>query len=62
MADTEKLPIDQKTSGVKALEVSRDVGALRRAYYQSLVQAPERGQFVAWTMLIVPYEILAAGR
>ena len=24
------------------------------------LQAPEQGQFVAWTMLIVPYEILAA--
>jgi benzoyl-CoA reductase/2-hydroxyglutaryl-CoA dehydratase subunit BcrC/BadD/HgdB len=60
MTDKSKEQDGQKATGAKTLEVSREVGQLRRAYYQRLVEAPERGYSVAWTMFNLPYDILDA--
>ena len=60
MTGNSKEQAGQKTTGTKATEMSRQVGPLRRAYYQRLAEAPERGGFVAWTMFNLPCEILDA--
>ena len=39
------------TQSVKATDVAREVGALRRAFYTRVREAHERGEFVTWTML-----------
>ncbi len=51
---------EEVTSKIKATETAKSVGALRRAYYNRIHQAHERGEFVAWTMWGVPEEILYA--
>ncbi|MFC2039544.1 2-hydroxyacyl-CoA dehydratase subunit D [Chloroflexota bacterium] len=50
----------QATSAVKATDTARRVGPLRRAWYQRISEAHQRGEFVAWTMYGVADEILAA--
>ena len=58
--EAKEQPKVQGTSGVKATEAARSVPALRRAYYERIQQAHERGEFVAWTMWGAPEEILYA--
>ncbi len=45
---------------VKATDVAREVGVLRRAFYTRVREAHERGEFVSWTMWGVSEEVLAA--
>ncbi|MFC2039410.1 2-hydroxyacyl-CoA dehydratase subunit D [Chloroflexota bacterium] len=47
-------------SGTKATDIAREVSALRRAWYQRITEAHQRGEFVCWTMWGVPEEIMAA--
>jgi len=60
MAEEAKQPEEQLTSGVKATEIAKLAGTLRRAYYARVREAPQRGEFVAWAMLGMPDEILYA--
>ena len=61
MADEAKeQPKEQTTSGIKATETAQSVRALRRAYYERIQQAHERGEFVAWAMWGIPEEICYA--
>jgi benzoyl-CoA reductase/2-hydroxyglutaryl-CoA dehydratase subunit BcrC/BadD/HgdB len=53
-------PKEQTTSGIKATETAQSVRALRRAYYERIQQAHERGEFVAWAMWGIPEEICYA--
>ncbi len=53
-------PKERVTSGIKATETAKSVSALRRAYYERIQQAHERGEFVAWTMWGAPEEIFYA--
>ena len=50
----------QAMSGAKATDIARAVSPLRRAWYQRIMEAHDRGEFVCWTMWGVPEEIVAA--
>ena len=50
----------ERASGAKATDIAREVGAIRRAYYQRIREAKGKGQSVAWSMMYGPDEILAA--
>jgi len=61
MADeAQAQPKETLTRSVKATDVAKEVGALRRAFYKRVREAHERGEFVAWTMWGVTEEVLAA--
>jgi len=58
--ESKQQPKQEATSGVKATETAKSVSPLRRAYYTRIMEAHERGEFVAWTMWGVPEEICYA--
>ena len=58
--EAKEQPKEQTTSGIKATETAQSVRALRRAYYERIQQAHERGDFVAWAMWGIPEEICYA--
>ena len=60
MAEETKIEAKEETSGTKATETARSVSALRRAYYQRVMEAHDRGEFVAWAMWGIPEEICYA--
>lgn len=51
---------EEAMSGAKATDIARAVSPLRRAWYQRIMEAHDRGEFVCWTMWGVPEEIMAA--
>ena len=57
--DTKEQP-KEKAEGAKATNIAREVGVIRRAYYQRIREAKDRGEFTAWSMIIQPDPIFAA--
>jgi benzoyl-CoA reductase/2-hydroxyglutaryl-CoA dehydratase subunit BcrC/BadD/HgdB len=60
MAEETREQQKAETSGIKATETARSVSAMRRAYYKRVMEAPDRGEFVAWAMWGLPEEICYA--
>jgi len=60
MAEETKEQPKEVTSGIKATETAKSVSPLRRTYYQRVMEAHERGEFVAWAMWGIPEEICYA--
>jgi len=60
MAEETKGQPKEATSGIKATETAKSVSPMRRAYYTRVMEAHDRGEFVAWAMWGVPEEICYA--
>jgi len=50
----------EKAGAAKATNIAREVGPIRRAYYQRIREAKDRGEFTAWSMIGQPDAIFAA--
>ena len=57
--DTKETP-KEKAGGAKATDIAREVGPIRRAYYQRIRDAKEKGEFTAWSMVNQPDPIFVA--
>jgi len=60
MTEQAKEQQEEALSGRKATDMAQAVRPLRRAYYTRLREAHQKGEFVAWTMWLVPEEIFYA--
>jgi benzoyl-CoA reductase/2-hydroxyglutaryl-CoA dehydratase subunit BcrC/BadD/HgdB len=60
MAGDTKETAKEKAGSAKATDIARQVGPIRRAYYQRIREAKENGEFTAWSMVNQPDPIFVA--